>query len=326
MPRPGPSATRAIADILERIDREHAPGAARARVQLVSARRYSRVFRVEAGAFPTRAFLKICLDPVSGAPCPEDAARQYRALEDASARMQGSHYRVPRPYLLLEPEGVLVCEWVDGTNVTGHLTRCFTGWRSLEAAISRAAEWLARFHRAFEVARAPLDTMEKLHWIEQWAAAAEFGNGLPSQALRFLADGADTIAGVSLARSVLHGDFKADNVLLGEQTFGIDLHLRHANCTVYDVAAFLNHLEALSFGPSGWQLHSRRARLGSTFVERYAAAAGAALDMTALKWVRLYLLCAARSSLTAGMRARWEYFVSDALLRSCLAQPVDARV
>jgi hypothetical protein len=317
MAHPGRESPVAIEQLLDRLPADPPSRAIATQVRgPLGERQNSCIFYVDSARFPTPAILKICLDPGTGTRRPQDAAAQFKALADADAVMGSGRYRVPKPYLLLETDSILVAEWVDGPCITAAVSRYFVSARALESAIRRAAGWLANFHRAFEVPHGSIDAAQKAQWLETWSTESEFRSGWPANALALLRDSAVNVAGRPLRKSLLHGDFKADNVLLGADTVGIDLQLRHENCTVYDIASFLNHLDAVCYEPFGWRLATLRERLRDVFLQHYIEDAGP-IDMKALLWARLYLLASARSSAIPGRFRSIQGLVLDCLLKSC---------
>jgi hypothetical protein len=182
--------------------------------------------------------------------------------------------------------------------------------------IGQAGQWLKVFHSAHVLPRGYLDVDEKLALTRHIERDRSVRDRVFRRAVTVLRRSAGAAAAMPLARSWLHGDFKSDNLMIsGSRTVGIDLHLRHENAVVYDLAPFLNYIDLRLCHPSGWKLLHSRERLHATFLNTYFAATPEDVVLP-LAWVRLYLLLAewytAHSSAGSSFRAR----LIDACYRS----------
>jgi tRNA A-37 threonylcarbamoyl transferase component Bud32 len=255
----------------------------------IAIRRNSVLFYAEGNVFPSPVMVKVCLNPSTGEADGEAAIAQYDAAVRVYTAMQrSSTFSVPRPYLVQPDAGLLVMEWISGSSV-GHLLsslRCSAA-TGVESVI-RCARWLRHFHECHVLPASHLDVSERLRRLDHLEVHVPdrvFRHGLDQ--LRLAADAA---AQMSLPRSWIHGDFKADNVILsGSRTLGIDVHLRRENAVVYDLASFLNNLAVTRYEPSGWSLARSYTRLRSAFLSAYAGASSECL-MLPVAWVQLFML------------------------------------
>jgi Ser/Thr protein kinase RdoA (MazF antagonist) len=211
------------------------------------------------------------LDPATGLRRPELAKQQFAAMTRASAAMGlDPVYRVAQPYLLLEAESLVAAEWIPGTTLTARLTRWLASRSNMEHDLRQTGIWVSKLHQALAVAPGSLDSLQRGAVLSDWAYTKQCKDGLPKRALDMLRESAADAARRPLRKCQLHGDFKPDNMLLtAASTAGIDIQLRHENCAVYDLAAFLNHLDILCREPSGWHLYPIRNRLQAAFLESY---------------------------------------------------------
>jgi len=229
--------------------------------------RYSNVFRVAVDGLATELAVKALIDPESGGPDAATALRQYDALRRVHDAMAGNDgLRVPRPFFVAPAEGVVAVEWIAGASMTETLLSRATSVDDAHALMRRAAAWLGCFARAGRVETVPLDVRNKLDAIASLDAAL---GGFPParQAFAALRAHASDAGNVALETSWLHGDFKADNLLVDrDNTVGIDLHIRHRNAIVHDAAAFLNHWDLTVCDPRAWRWRKWRKELARSFL------------------------------------------------------------
>jgi Ser/Thr protein kinase RdoA (MazF antagonist) len=200
------------------------------------------------------------------------------------------------------------------------MTDLLFSWRCTAAQaqqlVGRAGHWLKIFHSSHVLPRGYLDVDEKLAVTRHIERDRGVRDRVFRRAVTVLRTTARAAATMPLARSWLHGDFKSDNLMIsGSRTVGIDIHLRHENAVVYDLAPFLNYIDLRLCHPSGWKLLHSRERLHAAFLRTYFAATPEDVALP-LAWVRLYLLLAewytAHSNAGSTFRAR----IIDACYRS----------
>jgi hypothetical protein len=251
----------------------------------------SRLFYAECTAFPSPLAVKLCLRPRTVQPDSDSAQRQHDALLRVFRALgNAGQFTVPRPYLVRADAGLLATEWIAGDSMNALLL----SWRCSRAVaqrlLARAGRWLRCFHDAHALVPARVDLEDKLTFVAEMRDAHAVHDPVFFAALRRLCESAEAAAEVSVARSWIHGDFKADNLLVsGPRTVGMDIHLRHESPVIYDLAPFLNHLELGLCHPRGWRFAGCRALLREAFLTSYFGARSEALDV-ALSWVQLYLL------------------------------------
>jgi tRNA A-37 threonylcarbamoyl transferase component Bud32 len=257
----------------------------------VAVRDNSRVFFAECQSFPFPLAVKLCFRTGTAEPDPETAERQFEALRRVWLQMSqdGGQFSVPRPYLLEKETGLLAMEWVTGTSMTQQLFSWRCDSTLAHECMVRAGHWLRRFHAARHLPPTALDVEHKLSLLSEI-------RGIPiedrtfSQALKCLRQSATAAGSPPLERSWIHGDFKTDNLVLsGRRVVGIDLHLRHENTVVHDMAPFLNHLELQSWHPGGWRLFAGTETLRKSFLGGYFGGLERAIDLP-LAWLQLFTL------------------------------------
>ncbi len=83
----------------------------------------SRIFHAECVGLPYPLMIKQCMAPNTVISDTQSARTQYEALQRARAMTAAERrYNVPAPIALLEPEGILVMEWIEGDSMTSRLT------------------------------------------------------------------------------------------------------------------------------------------------------------------------------------------------------------
>ena len=235
-----------------------------------------------------RAILKCCKNPVTGLSDDESAGRQYLALSRAHGALDsaGSGQDVPRPLLLLPAAGAYAMSWVEGEPLTAWLyRRCELS--ALIDAFERAGQWLARFHTAGPMRAGVADIDSKLIRIEEMKR-------LPVRqpafelALHDLASTSYIVNSPQLHISWLHGDCKADNLLVGRKhVIGIDMDLRYENAIEHDLAQFMNHLDLVLMRFRLLPLRKNASLLQNSFIRGYQKS-GVSISMDFLGWLRMW--------------------------------------
>jgi hypothetical protein len=253
--------------------------------------RYSTIFRAEVPGLPHALAVKCFTEPGTGRPDSGAAVRQFEALERVYGAMDHDHgLRVPKPYLVDPAEGLCAVEWSEGRPITDLILCGGATPASLRALMHGAARWLRAFHAARRLPDGPLDVDVKLAALERDRATPALLYPAARDAVLALARHARAAASVPLQRSWLHGDFKSDNLLAETDAIvGLDVHVRHENAVVYDLAAFLNHWELTLCHPRAWRWFPWRAALAREFVATFDAGYLAERRMPLL-WARLYAM------------------------------------
>jgi tRNA A-37 threonylcarbamoyl transferase component Bud32 len=257
----------------------------------VAVRENSLLFYSECTGLPSPALVKICLNAGTGAPDRDAAVEQYDAVRRVHDAMPaGSVVSVPEPYLVRREAGLVAMEWIPGDSMSTVLS----SWRCSAATaldcMVRCATWLRAFHDAGGCTPGHLDVQQRLLRVDEMESRRAVPDPVFRNGVHQLRVTAGAAAERVLPRAWIHGDFKADNMILsGPRTIGIDLHLRDENAVVYDLASFLNNLALRLFEPTGWSLARSHGRLRSTFVSTYFGSPGKDM-LLPLKWVQLFML------------------------------------
>jgi len=261
----------------------------RLRCKQLARTRNSRIYDLSDDG-PLHWVAKVCVDPWTRVLAPEAARIQFEALcalRDRS-RDTGVELGRPDPVYLDQGTALVVMSWVEGESLTAAMRRWPRAEAILEDRVTKAGQWLARFHAIGPRADTTLATDRKMAGLADVlrldaAQDSEFRRGVALLERR----AAD--AGISThTASWVHGDFKPDNVLMyGGRPAGIDIHLRDVGSIFEDIAPFLNNVEIQCAISIAWRRTTRRARLVSCFLDGYTAQIGAQ-PLLPLAWMRLY--------------------------------------
>lgn len=257
----------------------------------LAVRENSLLFYTECTGLPSPAVLKVCLNASTREFDGAAALEQYDAARRVHTAMRNAFaVSVPEPYLVRPDVGLMVMEWIPGVS----MGRVLSSWRCSPATASdcivRCAKWLRAFHDAGACSPGHLDIQQRLARVDEMESRRAVPDPVFRKGVNELRAAASAAAETVLARAWIHGDFKADNLILsGERTIGVDVHLRDENAVVYDLASFLNNLALTLCEPSGWLLARSHARLRSMFVSTYFGASREDV-LLPLKWVQLFML------------------------------------
>ena len=277
----------------------------------------SRLFIAKCADFPSTAVVKLCLRPRTCRADPEAAQRQYDALVRTSQAMNvDSDFSVPQPYLLDAARGLLAVQWIAGKSMTDIVFSWRCNAARAQDLMARAGHWLKIFHTAHVLPDGQLDIDEKLASANRMERDRAVPDSVFFRAVSLLREAAGAAAAAPLARSWLHGDFKSDNLMIsGLRTVGIDIHLRHENVVIYDLAPFLNYIDLRLCHPSGWRLRHSRELLHVRFLTSYFSATWKQMALP-LAWVRLYLLLGEWHTAHANARSHVRTRMIDLCYRS----------
>lgn len=253
--------------------------------------RHSVLYYAEFSNLLSPVAIKVCLDPETGLASPSIALEQYKALERVWRIWdEAGEFRCVRPYALFQDHAALAVQWVAGRSLTGVLQDFRTSSAERRHRVRQAGGWLCRFHEAGGRGSVKIDAADR----QDALMALVGGHAGRSRAFRkgidALSRTASTVSRCVVRCSWVHGDFKADNVMIANSdAYGIDIRLRHENAIVYDIGSFLNHLELMCIDPRcPWLMNSWR-QLGSEFLAGYFGR-DPRPDEQAIAWVRLYQL------------------------------------
>ena len=278
----------------------------------ISVRNNSTVYIIHPGTgLPDSAILKCCRDPVTGKIDSVSASRQFQALsrtQSALARM-GLAQDVPQPLLLLPAAGAYLMSRVEGETLTACLHR---RWElaDLVDVCERAGQWLARFHAAGPLRTGVADISSKLILIDEMKQLP-VRHPVFEMALRDLASSTN-IASSKLSISWLHGDCKADNILISsDRVVGIDIDLRYENSVEHDLTQFMNHLDLVLMRYRLMHLRRSASILQDSFILGYQKS-GIFISMEFLKWLRTWSALASWHARRVDNVPRWyERWITD---------------
>jgi hypothetical protein len=238
----------------------------------ISTARYSRIFRAHVAGLSSPLVVKCLLDPLTGGPDRTWARVQFDVLDrvQRATTNPDQAYRVPVPYLLAEPEGIVVAEWVDGRPMTElFLSRHLTVDQGREL-VRRAAAWLRHFFSLRPLSPEPLDVHGMLEEIDAMERAQPSSHRSVRAASVELRKHAEAAGDCPMERSWLHGDFKSDNLLVdGASTVGIDMYARYENAVAHDLASFVNHWELTLCDPRAWRWRPHREEIAGEFLDAF---------------------------------------------------------
>lgn len=247
----------------------------------------SQLFLVQASAYPAPVAIKAFFDPMTRRPEAMRAEAYFTALCHAR-EISRSHpgIAVVQPIMLVEALGVVAMEWIEGPTLAESILA-----GSLPATtdlLRKGGLWLATLHRSQVAEPRGLETGAMLAELRE--GADRVSSRLSSYATRVtdqLTESAADIAGQKVPSTLLHGDFKPDNLLVGQgRLVGIDLELCFVNAAMNDVAQFENHLYLLLNDPRHFRHARRTTALLEAFEAGYSDDGGMTLPGPPLAWAR----------------------------------------
>ena len=175
---------------------------------------YSDIYRARVPGVNTELAVKCLVDPATGEPDCATAQRQFDALNRVHHAMpDNARFRVPRPYLAVPTDGMVVVEWISGRSMTELFLSTGLTLAQARALMRRAAEWLRCFSDSGMTAAQPLNVADKLDALA-WMETLLGRYRIAQEAFAALRVHAERAGMLALTRSWLHGDFKTDNLLV----------------------------------------------------------------------------------------------------------------
>ncbi|HVS30094.1 MAG TPA: phosphotransferase [Thermoanaerobaculia bacterium] len=167
------------------------------------------------------------------------SAEHYEAGRRAFNRItSGDTYRVPALLGVSNRARALAVEWLPGRLLTHLLPESL---ESVQLTAIALAELHGRSGRKFPASDPSVEAAELLQLGADMRALAPHLSSRVERAAQHLAT---RVAALARRRALIHGDFYADQVIIGTTVQLIDLDAAHAGDPCSDIANFLAHLEA----------------------------------------------------------------------------------
>ena len=273
--KPAGSADAEIVDLAARLGERLAayylnPRAGNCQLQLVRSRRaaYSRLLVFRGSSQDGQLDIRLAVKVYNGVGQLPFAQRQFDALnllwDDFS---KSPRLKIPRPLDFLPDLPAIVMEEVAGRSVQNLVK--WASWRhwtrdKAATACHYCGEWLRHFHAVTRVAQGQLDASEK-HKSLQLGVAQLIKYGFRAETCKYLEAKIALLVRIlseqNEQRSLVHGDFTVDNVLLdGNITTVLDVEGRYQNLIYHDMASFLNSIALVGLGLPMFESVSRACR------------------------------------------------------------------
>lgn len=287
--------------------------------ELVSIRRYSRVYRCETDN-GTLA-VKVCLEGTRSQPDPATATLEYSSMQmlASQARTAGEMRLCPDAIGLDKVNATIAMTWEPGTELTGLLLSGNTNARAGLELGKVAGDWLKRFHRLGNRPETSNDLPEKIPFLRIVVAALSRRHRIMTKCFRKIEVTAPRAGMIPLPVSWALGDFKSDNLLVnGRGAVGIDILIREENSVIYNIAQFLVHLDLLRWTPRGLLRRPVLDAAAKGFLSAYLSETeGWNLPIVWLRTIMLFQRVIDVAAAT-GLKGRLRRFVAlRALARSC---------
>lgn len=166
---------------------------------------------------------------------------EYEVLRQLAGRSRSeSGFFLPQVYNLAAQTGALSMEYISGATMDERI-RAAPHREDFDDCLRVAALWLRRLHAIAPIHdKAGNDNGAILRQLESDCVSLADRNPVVAQALAHMRQNLDVINGFPAERVVLHGDFKASNLIWTEKgVYGIDVGMRFKNPAVMDVAQFI---------------------------------------------------------------------------------------
>jgi hypothetical protein len=202
-----------------------------------------------------------------------EAHLQYEALQRLWPLFaaKGVNLCVPRPLALFNDMNAIVMESVPGLDLMRlvHRTRWpvrnLTVRSSLISASNAAGAWLSYFHelgRFKQVQEVKTEQiLEQVKGEIELCVRAQFPADFADVIYKFVRSGLEEIVPSAEVLSHVHGDFKLDNIVAGDNVLAVvDILPVYYNVIFYDIASFRNSIDLLRIDP-------RNALISRAFLE-----------------------------------------------------------
>jgi aminoglycoside phosphotransferase (APT) family kinase protein len=286
---------------------------------VVERRINSRIHKALWGVKPIA--IKECFDETRQRPDPATAEREFAALTSLAnlSPASGEPALAPLPLALCRERAVYAMTWSAGRPMTGVILTSATDAEHAGRLGAAAGRWLRRLHALHPLPPRRGDFEERISYVQGIRAENGGRDSLIQRATEALLGLATIAAAPAIPASWIHGDMKSDNLLVdGELITGLDVHLRHENTVVYDLAPFLNHLSLLRWTPRGLWQRKKLARVADQFLSAYAP--DAAGWTASVAWLRSYLLV--QMAVPSGHEGALQRLFQRRTIRSELARAV----
>lgn len=249
---------------------------------------------------------------------PVTAECQFDSLRTLWPRFANSRsaFLIPRPLGFLPELGAIIMEEIPGLNLAEfvHVAKLLVPkgrrWSEVLSAFRNSGQWLRRFHdcdsgaedQYLNVGKIMQDVTSQVEKCVAMGIAPRFG----AQILDRLRRGLNQLSGDPLRMTLVHGDFKLDNIVVnGTCVAGVDISIMGHNVVYGDLSSFCNSVELLRVHPVSLLVSSKRiATLKAEFLsgyfgdEAYPAAAVNLFQVIGLTSKYLYL-CGKHPSIAA---------------------------
>ncbi len=169
---------------------------------------------------------------------------EYEVLQQLVARAEGKpDFFLPRVYNLAIDTCALSMEYISGETMDKKI-RSAPDRAVFDDCLRVAALWLRRLHAMPPIHdNAGNDIASILRQLEWNCVLLAGQNPMVAQALAYMRHNMDAIRNVPAEAVLLHGDFKASNLIWSEKgVYGIDVGMRFKNPGLMDVAQFIVNL------------------------------------------------------------------------------------
>lgn len=258
-------------------------------------RRESTIYRLSS----VRSGRSICVKVIkSESRGLKDSASLYAALSHYHARSDREQgYTVPEPYGWVPEHAAVIMEWVEGRTVSEMLKRDLFSTRRRHENIRKVAGWLRWFHSQSEPERGNLTNGWQLKTIVKvfneagdLDKAATAHDPVIREYIGVASRSAGLLRGVEIDSAILHGDFKATNLIISNSgVVGIDFLGRRRGPVSNDIFRFLSDLDFYR-GLLGRSFAMRPASASNDFEVFLAAYGGRAAGIARPSFVYLYFL------------------------------------
>ena len=212
-------------------------------------RRESTIFRLNSPGSGRSICVKVSKRESRGL---EDSASLYAALCHYHAGADRENgFTVPEPYGWVPEHGAVIMEWVEGRTFSEMLKWDMFSTTRRHENIRKAARWLRWFHSQSELQRAKLANGWQLKTIVKvFNEAGDLNKAAMAhdpairEYIEVASRSAGLLRGVGIDSAILHGDFKATNLIISSSgVVGIDFLGRRRGPVSTDIFRFLSDLD-----------------------------------------------------------------------------------